>query len=831
MTMAHGSGGFRRGKAVLLAGVSALALAMPAAAVDLAPGGGAPWVLDSAGTFTISGADTSSGDAWIGLDTPGVQLDITGTSGAASLTIDAGKSFHLGINAASSGNVLELTGASAINSATLASGDQILVGQDSDDNRVTLNSYSTITGSSFVLGLNSGAGGNLLELKAGTSLVDLSSNLIIGNFGDDNSATLENGAVLTADGQVVLGYEAGSDGNSLTLSTGAQVTGTVGTAVGYRGSGNSVLIQSGADFTTYTTSLGSLAGADGNSLTVTGLGSTFTGTTNASFNVGGAGDNNSLMVSDGAVFTIGDRLAIGQTNTSGGNTVTVTGAGSELYAGNTRIGASGGPGGNSLVVSDGGYVSIGDIRARSGNSISLASGAIVDANVFTLDAGATLVVDVDADNAIDVDVTGTATLSGNLDVNWSGGTISNRYNLLTASTVSGTFAALDTAGFASGFVVTVDYYATGADLLIVADLIGSADLGDNQNRIAEAINFAFNSGGSISGAFVPLFGVDPADLDDALAHLTGEINAYAMTELGWSATEVALEQLTSSAACTPEADGTLCARAFAIGATAMTDGNASLGNHDTTQTDVTLGVAANARLGEDLLFGGLVSINQAHAEIDGLGKADVTSLRLGASLKQHWNNLYLGVGGVGGAGVGETERALADETPGTATGDLAQTYFGLRAELGADLALGEAAMLTPFAGLSWSSNSTIAFDEDVSGDYADLALVYDDTLAARSSLDLGIRIASGTEQGMSIGASVAYRHVLTADNAVVTEVAGLDDAAFEVTPATRPADQVLLSADAQMLVGTGASLGVEFDASLAAGYASVAGKLALTGQW
>jgi hypothetical protein len=829
-----GTGCWGRGKAALLAGVSAIC-------VGVAPALAAPWIIDTAGTYTIPDAQTYSDDVWVGLDTPGVELDITGTSAPASLTIDSGKSFHLGINSGAAGSVLVLTGASAINGATLASGDQILVGQDSDNNRVTLNGYATITGTSVVLGINDGADGNKLELKSGTSLVEISNNLIIGNKGDNNSATLENGATLTASGpssgQVILGYEAGSDGNSLTLSTGAQVSATLGTAVGYRGSNNSVVIQSGADYSTFTSSLGNEVGADGNSLTVTGAGSTFTGVdqlpNKASFNVGGHGDDNSLTVADGAVFQIGDRLAIGQKTDSGDNTATVTGVGSALYAGNIRIGASSGVGGNSLVVADGGYVDVTtDIKVRAGNAISLASGATLDMVGFTAEAGSTFIVDVDADNAIDMDVTGTANLSGTLEVNWTGGAISNRYNLLTAGTRSGTFTTVDDSGFAPAFSVSVDYYGTGADLLLVADLAGTSDLADNEANAADAVSAAFNNGETLGAAFAPIFAVDPALLNETLASLTGEINAYAQTELGWKATERVLAGLTGPEACTPETTATYCTTAFARGVVGSVGGDEATGSHDTSEAGAAFGVAATARIDEGMLLGGVVSIDQSHAEIDGLGTADLTSIRLGASLKQYMQQVYVAVGGLGGIGVGETNRALASVTPGSASGTLDQTYLGFRAELGADLALGGDTTLTPYAALGWANTDTTGYTEDVSGDFADLALDYAGGGRARSSVDIGLRLKSGdAATGLALGGSLAYRHVLAADSAVATEFAGLEGYAFDVTPATAPADQLLLSADASAAISEATQLGFSLDAGLAAGYATVAGKVSLTGQW
>ena len=804
-----------RGRAVLLAGVSLLTLAIPALSAELSPGGGNPWELDAVGPYTITGADTSAENAWIGVNTPGVILVIDGTAGPASLTIAAGKSFNLGLNGAN-GATTTMTGSSIVNTATMAVGDQVFVGYGSDDNILTLNAYSSITASSVVLGVNAGSDGNLLELTTGTSTIDLTSNLIVGNDGADNIVTLANGADIDATGQVIVGYNATADGNSLTLSLGSSITADTGAAVGYAGAGNSLTIESGADFTTYTTTLGAQVGADGNSVTVTGAGSTFTGTTNASFNVGDLGKQNTLDVLDGAVFDIGDRLALGKDVASTDNIVTVSGAGSELHAGNVRIGITTmGSSGNSLVVSDGGYVQVDtDIKVRGGNFIELSSGAILDMAGFTTDAGATFVLGVDSSNAIDFDVTGAASLAGTLEANYTGGTLTNRYRVLSAGSLTSTIV-LDDNGFAPGFTVTLDQDGDELYLDIAADLGGAADLGENQSNLADALNDAFADGEELSGDLVDLFGLADPALDDALAALTGEINAYAQTELGWSGTEAALD----TDLCAPD-DGQFCVKAYGAGAIASIEGDDAQGSHDTMQANGTFGVVAARQLGADTLVGGLFSIDQAHAD-NGLGTADVTGFRFGGRGRQDWDSFYASVGGAGGFGLGHTDRDFT-------SADFSQAYLGLRGEAGADLALAGSAVVTPFAALDWANTTTSAYSEAT----ADLALAYGDNSQSRTTAELGIRLATAPDAtGFVLGGTVAYRHTLAADNAVETSLEGLDDYSFDVSPATSPTDLLTLSADSAIAIGNGTTLTARVDAGFSSGYHSAGGRVGLTGQW
>lgn len=811
-------------RAALLASVSLLAIGAPALA--------APLIYDT--NTTISSAESSTENVWVGFANPDVILAIDATAGPASLTISSGNSFYLGADTPADGSVATLTG-SIGSIAGLVSADQVFIGEASDDNRMTLNAYSSVTGTSVVLGVQAGSDGNLLELTADTSSIELTSNLIVGYAGTNNDVTLANGASIEVDGRVILGNEVGSSGNSLTLSSGSSVTADTGTTVGNADDNNSLLVQSGSTYTTFTTTIGTLAGSDNNSVTVTGAGSTYTGTTNASFNVGGLGTGNSLMVSDGGVVSFGDRLAVGQSAGSNNNTVTITGAGSEVHTGNTRVGGSG-TSGNSLVIADGGYLTTtNELRVRTGNSISLASGAIVDVNGgsgFLLDAGSTFIVDVDSANAIDFDVATTATLSGTLKANYSGGALSNSYLVLTSGGTLTNSLTLDTSGFAPGFTVTLDEDGNALYLVISADLGGASDLGGNQSNVAGAVNAAFADGEGLTDGLVTLLGIPDGDLDAALAGVTGEINAYAQTEMGWSGTEAALGRLTGTDFCTPDATGEICVDAFASGNAANLDGNADEGNHDTTAAGFSLGVSATSRLAPNTLLHGLVSLDQSHAEIDGLGMADVTALRFGGSIRQDWTGFYASVGITGGVGGGSTEREFASVTPGDASGDFTQLYLGARGEIGADIALSDTLTLTPFAALNWANTGTTAYGETGSGDFADLALEYGDSDHARTSVDLGLRLATApNDAGLVLAGSIAYRRVLGADDAVETQFQSLADNSFEVTPAAAPADQLRLSVDLTLPVSPTSSITAQVDAGFADGYQSMSGKVGLFGHW
>jgi len=330
------------------------------------------------------------------------------------------------------------------------------------------------------------------------------------------------------------------------------------------------------------------------------------------------------------------------------------------------------------------------------------------------------------------------------------------------------------------------------------------------------------------GSLAELFAIDPVDLGGALS-VSGEINAYAMTELGWSATEAVLDQLTDPDGCAPQPTGysvpkpspaarPLCSLAIRTRAVA-----------DTTQSGVTLGVAATTRVDADTLLGGVVSISQSRAAIDGLGDAEVASVRFGASLTQHWQSAYLALG-AWPARAWRNEPRACPRHDGHGIGRSGAGLSRVPRRTGGDLPLNGETALTPFAACPGPAPARPGCAETVSGGLGDAALVYGDAFRTRSSMDLGVRLASGAADAhhrrqpclsprAGRGQHCGHR------------VRGSRGLWFRCDPAAQPTDQLLLSADAAMALGTGATLGVKLDAGLAEGYSALAREVSLNGQW
>ncbi len=247
------------------------------------------------------------------------------------------------------------------------------------------------------------------------------------NFSTSGNTANVSGAVFA--GTTVLGSAVGATGNTLNVAGGATVTSNVGNArlnvgdvaggnsvvistpgtsgtpsyslggssnqvnVGISSSSNSLTVQGGAYLRvisgggTNTWTIGTNAGANNNSILVTGVGSTIDRISagGSSINVGATGDGNSMTLSAGGTV-IPRRLGIG-TNGGKNNFVRVTGVGSTLnFNGGAQailqIGLTNGSTGNYLQIDNGGTFT-GTTNENRGYVVGAVAGA--DNNYILVD--------------------------------------------------------------------------------------------------------------------------------------------------------------------------------------------------------------------------------------------------------------------------------------------------------------------------------------------------------------------------------------------------------------------------------------------------------------
>ena len=349
-------------------------------------------VVPGAITFSQNATVNGAGILGFGTNTSTMTIDVaTGRVG----TINAG---FLGVGiAGNDGNKIAKTGAGKL----VLTGNTVLVG-DANTNFTAgftvegggeleiqggLKAASTLQSnrSNFTntVGLNSS--GNILRIAgpAGTTVYAGGLSIGGGTFGNNQVIISRPGTLATPSylmagngAQLNEGVGAGSSNNVLEISNGAYLRNTQGGG-------------------TNTWTIGTNAGANNNSVLITGAGSTLDrgGGAGSALNVGAAGDGNSVTVQNGGTL-IPRRLAIGM-NGGDNNFVRVTGAGSFLNGNDSQpslgigsnraidINASVGGVGNYLQIDSGGTATFELFGGSRGYNVGAVNGA--DNNYILVD--------------------------------------------------------------------------------------------------------------------------------------------------------------------------------------------------------------------------------------------------------------------------------------------------------------------------------------------------------------------------------------------------------------------------------------------------------------
>jgi len=423
-----------------------------------------------AGTVTVAGAGATA--ATLRFDTTGytVQGGILTVTGAHTITAGA-----IGNSATISAPLAGTTGVQVEGSGT-----------------VNFTGISTITGGgtgSLGLVVGQTSGGNTVNLSSGGTMGTSSTNrraLWVGGstFGN-NSVTIS------------------TPGNAGTPTFDASGNGAQG-FVGVSSSNNSLLINNGAYVAqsngggTNTWNIGTNAGANSNSITVTGTSSTINFGSNQFLNVGVAGDSNSLTVSNGGTFNL-RRLGIG-TNGGDNNDALVTGLGSTITMTNTsnngffQIGITAASLNNRFRIENGATATFSNTGGIT-RQFSIGQAAGADGNyILVKDAGSTFSVNhsqpvVIGGQVVSNTVTDTTAANNHIDV-YSGGALN--LSATTSLYVMGSNSAVNLGNGTGTSTMTV-----GANSGLTAGVFlknASSQLNFNAGTLTAAANGALVSG-------------------------------------------------------------------------------------------------------------------------------------------------------------------------------------------------------------------------------------------------------------------------------------------------------------------------------------------------
>jgi len=482
--------------------------------------------------------------------------------------------------------------------------------------------------------------------------------------------------------------------------------------------------------------------------------------------------------------------------------------------------------------------------------------------------GAFYVATLNATTSTLANVSGTASLSGNVEANIQGGLSDKTYTILHSGGLVGT--TFD--GFIStmpGLTGTLTYTPTDVLLAFNANLGLGGNLNINQQNVANALNNFFNSGGALPAGFLSVFNLTGGNLQNALTQLSGEANVdgeaatfQQMTQFlslmldpfvagrngvggGSGALGFAPEQeadFPSDIALAYDAilkappkpatlDQRWTAWGTAYGGSDKTNGDPAVGSN--TFTANTFGFAAgmdyhpapDTILGFALAGGGT---NWNLAQALGGGRSD--AFQAGVYGTKYFGPAYLAASlAVANNWMTTNRTALGDQL----TASFNALSVGGRVEAGYRYAVQPAIGVTPYGALQAQSFHTPSYSEtDLTG--GGLGLTYAAMNATDTRSELGARFDGLTTLNglpLILRGRLAWAHDWVSDPALTAVFQGLPGASFVVNGAPLPANSALASAGAELKLNPHLSLLGKFDGEFANGSQTYAGTGTLRYTW
>lgn len=722
----------------------------------------------------------------------------------------------------------------------------------------------------LVLGENAGSNGNALTVDGADSTVTVGDVLYVGSAGSDNEMTLSNGGTVTVAADMLLAGSAGSSGNSVDIAgESSKLTVTNTLYVGRSGSGNSLLVTDKGTLETGAARIGGGTGSEaegsGNTVTVRGAGSTWL--SSGSLRIGDgrvhAASDNRLIIEDGGTVSLfnADPLVstttfIGREAGDSGNQLIVRGTGSSFTSnGDIDVGKRSDSIASALFVDDGGLVSARDIGVGSKSGIIVGSGASLEARNLDLSNAMVLAVALDADRPPSITVDETALLGGTLGgIIGPGGVTTNRYEVLSAAMVSGTFTSLSLLGGTANYAASIEYTATDVSILFTADLGNGEKLDGNQQNVANALDHYFNNGGTLTPEIASLYGLTGGALETALTEVSGEVGASGGVNAITRATTSFLNLLTGgggqSAAPTsgrqaaatvntgivptadvPPATGGWSVWGGVYGGVADISGNSSRGSHDTDTNVGGIATGWDYDVSPDTRVGLAIAGGQTNWDLDSnLGSGDSTFFQLGGYGTQHIGASYLSLAAAYAWHSMSTNRQVTVDGTEKLDADFDASNLAGRIEAGHRFEAGQQLGVTPYAAFQAQAVYMPGYKEG-GGAFA-LDYNSETATALRSELGIGLDLGLGADPSLArIFGRAAWAHDWNSDASVQASFASLDMSTFTVNGAEMPDNIALLTAGAAFGLSDATELAATFDGEFGDGYQSYAGSVKLTYSW
>ncbi|MFZ2643453.1 MAG: hypothetical protein WA117_20850, partial [Verrucomicrobiia bacterium] len=458
-------------------------------------------------------------------------------------------SSSIGYSAASSNNYAVVTGAGSL----WNNNDDLYVGDAGSFNRLTIDSGGQVNCCRASVGNSATASSNMVLVTDPGSVWSCSGFLYLGCSGSGNSLTIANGG-LVSDYNGYVGSGSPGTSNIITVSGIGSVWNNDGNLfVGYDSSGNRLIITNGGqvfvsgDFWSNNNNIGCNSGASNNSVLVTGSGSVWSnrvflcvglyGSANsltiadggqvlsAGAEVGdwaGANNNSVLVTGTGSVWNSSDYLAVGD-RSGVGNSLTIAGGGLVLDTiGYVGYGRDGGADNNVVLVSDPGSV--------WSNSGALVIGGNASGNILTVTNGGR-VFSTEAEIGYSPGASNNAMVVAGAGSVWN-----NSSNLFVGYLGSGNSLTITGGGSVSDYSAWISSWAAGNNSVVVS---GVGSVWTNSGLLSSGSSGDYNTltignGGRVFSSFGVIGGDDFFGYNDGPS--TGNFTSVLVTDAGslWS---------------------------------------------------------------------------------------------------------------------------------------------------------------------------------------------------------------------------------------------------------------------------------------------------------
>jgi autotransporter-associated beta strand protein len=519
---------------------------------------------------------------------------------------------------------------------------------------------------------------------------------------------------------------------------------------------------------------------------------------------------------------------------------------------------------------------VGNLQINSGGVFAPGAlgAAMTVAGNLAFQSGAAYIVQTNPTTASLANVSGTATLAGDVFASFSSN-VMKQYDILHSGGLNGsTFEALSTSNLLPGFAANFGYTNTDVVLNLTAVLGSGGALNGNQQNVAAGLNNFFNNGGTLTTNFYKVFGLTGGNLANAMTQLSGEpaadaeFGAFKLTNqflglmldpfvdgrsgAGWPvggspavgfASKQQASYLPGAALSYAEAPATLSLIPAAIeqrwsvwgagfGGSNTTDGDPAIGSHDVTASDYGYAAGVDYHISPDTVGGvalagggtnwglaeglGAGRSNAFQAGVYGATRSGPAYVAAAFAFANHWMNTNRN--GFGG-----------DQLDASFNG---QNYAG-RLEAGYRYAFVPTMGITPYSALQAQSFHTPNYGEtDLNN--GGFGLSYNAMTATDTRSELGARFDDMTMvNGMqlSLRARAAWAHDWVSNPSADAFFQALPGATFLVYGARPPKNSALASAGAELHITRNWSLSVNFDGEFASGSKTYAATGAMRYTW